>query len=164
MANYDQLRYSFDNILKELDDICKGIDDLTENFPIDNNNNNINIVHTQKTAKKNNITSSKTISIGNHNTSNEESEREASASRAPLDAQIFHSETNLERDLFLSFDNNYSPSPNENINDESQQKDNLTIPIDNYVLFECENIENVNNGYVATPKPRVEIGTQNQVI
>ena len=28
--NYDQLRFSFDNILKELDDICRSIDDLTD--------------------------------------------------------------------------------------------------------------------------------------
>lgn len=29
-SGYEQLRYSFDNILKELDDICKSIDDLTD--------------------------------------------------------------------------------------------------------------------------------------
>lgn len=30
MTNYEELRRSFDNILKELDDICKSIDDLTD--------------------------------------------------------------------------------------------------------------------------------------
>ena len=46
MSGYDQLRYSFDNILKELDDICKSIDDLTDieqNLYLNNTSNEIDL-------------------------------------------------------------------------------------------------------------------------
>ncbi len=51
-TQYEQLRYSFDNILKELDDICKGIDDISERVPesIDSGT-----VHTQSHKKSNKI-------------------------------------------------------------------------------------------------------------
>jgi hypothetical protein len=51
-TQYEQLRYSFDNILKELDDICKGIDDISERVPesIDSGT-----VHTQSYKKSNKI-------------------------------------------------------------------------------------------------------------
>ena len=53
MSSYDQLRFSFDNILKELDDICKGIDYISESFPDKEINSN---VHTQSFVNSSGIT------------------------------------------------------------------------------------------------------------
>ena len=101
MSSYDQLRYSFDNILKELDDICRGIDDLTENFPVESPPPPVDAfkVHIQSDKKINSIL---------NNIRNDEQ----------VNAKPVNDSTE-QKDIFLSFDNNLNDDecpedPNEN--------------------------------------------------
>ena len=65
-TQYEQLRFSFDNILKELEDICKGIDDIAERVPNTEIHPHTDRVRTQshrKTSSHNRITN---ININNN--------------------------------------------------------------------------------------------------
>ena len=100
MSSYDQLRYSFDNILKELDDICRGIDDLTDNFPVESPQPvDIPKVHIQSDKKINSVS---------NNIRNDEQ-----VNANPVN------DSSEQKDIFLSFDINLNEDegledPNEN--------------------------------------------------
>lgn len=98
-TQYEQLRYSFDNILKELDDICKGIDDIAEKVPESDTT-----VHTQQDKSTNklknfNINSAVLVDQGSSDLVDEYKDLK---SRSELTNSVNRSSDQV----FLSFDQN----------------------------------------------------------